>query len=206
MSSEVSSEMNADSLDARPAAAPRRLPLRLLLLAALLIAGWILADRTGLRDSLSEQGIRQMMDEAGAFGMVSYLAAFAVGQLAQVPGAAFVLAARVAYGPFVGFLLAYLGALGAVSVSFFVVRGVGGEALAAIKWRWVERALARLDRRPVLTIVLLRTVFAVSPPLNYALAMSSTRFRHYFLGSAIGLVGPIAVYVVLSDLLLSAVR
>lgn len=33
--------------------------------------------------------------------------------------------------------------------------------------------------------------------------MSSMRFRHYFAGSALGLVAPIAAYIFLSDVLLS---
>lgn len=182
----------------------RRRILRLVALGLLLAGIWLVADRTGLRESLRTEGIRQLMDEAGALGMVSYLLAFAVGQLAQLPGVAFVLAARVAYGPVVGFLLGYAGALAAVSLSFFVVRGIGGRALSGTRWKWVRRVLARLDDRPVLTIALLRTVFALSPPLSYALAMSATRFRHYLAGSAIGLLTPIAVWVLLSDCLLAA--
>ena len=33
----------------------------------------------------------------------------------------------------------------------------------------------------------------MAPPLNYALAMSKLRFREYIIGSAIGLVIPIAL-------------
>ena len=182
---------------------PRRRALRLLALAALLAGLWLVADQSGLRASMTQDGIRQMMDDAGALGVVSYLIAFAAGQLAQLPGLAFVLAARVAYGPVLGFFVAYTGALLSVSVSFFLVRAVGGRALAGMKWSWARRALGRLEDRPLSTIIALRTLFALSPPLNYALAMSSTRFRHYFAGSAIGLVAPIAFYVFLSDYLLT---
>ncbi len=177
--------------------------LRIATLFVLLAAAWIIADQTGLRDSMTQDGIRQMMDDAGALGVISYLFAFAFGQLAQLPGLAFVLAARVAYGPVLGFLVGYTGALLSVSVSFFLVRAVGGRALSGMRWKWARRALARLEDRPLLTIIALRTLFALSPPLNYALAMSSTRFRHYFAGSAIGLVAPIAGWVFLSDYVLA---
>ncbi|MCB9596055.1 MAG: VTT domain-containing protein [Sandaracinaceae bacterium] len=199
--------MDESAPSSEPAPSRRRAKvvsaLRVATLAALLAVAWVVADQTGLRDSMTQDGIREMTSDAGALGALAYLVSFAIGQLAQLPGAAFVLAARVAYGPVIGFLLAYTGALLSVSVSFFFVRGVGGRALTGLKWKWAQRVLARLDARPVLTIIVLRTLFALSPPLNYALAMSSTRFRHYFAGSAIGLVAPIAVYVFLSDFLLS---
>lgn len=177
--------------------------MRLGVLATVLVGGWLLADHLGLRDSLSEQSIREMSADAGALGVVSYLVAFALGQLAQLPGAAFVLGARVAWGPMHGFLAGYAGALLSVTVSFFFVRAVGGKALTGLKWKWAQRMLARLQDRPLLTIVVLRTLFVLSPPLNYALALSSTRFRDYLAGSAIGLVAPIAVWVFLSDFLLT---
>jgi len=177
--------------------------LRVVILVALLGAGWWAADALGLRESMTEEGIRQLTDDAGAFGAVAYLAAFSVGQLVQLPGMAFVLGARVAYGPLLGFVAGYAGALLSVSVSFFFVRTVGGKALTTMKWRWAQRMLSRLEERPLRTIIVLRTLFALSPPLNYALAMSSTRFRDYFAGSAIGLVAPIAAWVFLSDCLLS---
>ena len=52
--------------------------------------------------------------------------------------------------------------------------------------------LARLDERPVTTVIVLRTLLWLAPPLNYALALSSIRFRHYLIGSALGLLLPVA--------------
>ncbi|MFK7991699.1 MAG: TVP38/TMEM64 family protein [Sandaracinaceae bacterium] len=167
-----------------------------------LIGLFVVAERTGLRDALSGDGLRELVEQAGPFGVFAYLGAFCVGLLAQVPGMAFVLAARAAYGPVVGFLVAYAGALMAVSASFVVVRAVGGKAAGKVKSAWAQRALARLDDRPIQTVVLLRTVLALSPPLNYALAMSRTRFRDYFVGSALGLVAPVAAWVFLSDMVM----
>lgn len=190
----------------KPTQSTSRAPfIRIAILAIVLGAAWLAAERAGWRESMSTEGIQLMMTDAGPLGVVAYLAAFAAGLLAQLPGVAFVLAARVAYGPLAGFAIAYAGALLAVSVSFVVVRAIGGRALTRIKWGWAQRLLARLDERPVLTIALLRTVFMLSPPLNYALAMSKTRLRHYVLGSAIGLVLPLAAWAFLSGCLLDAV-
>ena len=51
--------------------------------------------------------------------------------------------------------------------------------------------MANLDRRPITTVVILRTLLFISPALNYALALSSLQFRHYLIGSVLGVIGPL---------------
>jgi len=176
---------------------------KFLLFALVLGALWLVADYFGLREALSPDGIRDLAVGAGCVGVFAYLGAFSLGSLIQIPGAAFLIGARVAYGPELGFLLAYVGALAAITLSFVVVRAVGGKALDEVRCKPMRTMLAKLDERPVRTVVALRTLLMLSPPLNYALAMSRVRFRDYFVGSAIGLVAPVAVWVFLSDVVLS---
>lgn len=177
--------------------------LRLVVLAALLVGLWVLADRMGWRDSLTQEGIQEMVQGAGVWGVLAFVAAFVVGQLAQVPGSAFIVAASVAWGTELGFVAGYLGALAASLVSFMLVRTVGGTPLGTIKYAWVRRVLARLDTHPIRTVFVLRLLFALSPWLNYVLAMSDVKVRDYLAGSALGLVAPIALYIFFSDFILS---
>lgn len=173
------------------------------LTALLLVACWALAEVTGLREQMSPENLKAWIQGAGAAGGVGFVAAFTLGTLVQVPGVVFIGVARFAYGPWVGFFAAYLGALTAVSVSFWVVRKTGGSALAGIQWKPLRRVFSHLDRYPLGTIALLRVLMWVSPPLTYALALSSVRFKDYFLGSALGLLLPIAALVFMADRVLA---
>ena len=178
---------------------------RLAALVAVFLGTFALAKATGATERLTLEGIRSFMDGAGARGFVLFLVVFALGELVHVPGVVFVAAAIVAYGPVTGGLAGYLGALGSVSVSFFVVRGVGGQQLTALRRPFIQRMLARLDAQPVRIVALLRMALWMAPPLNYALAMSSVRFRDYLVGSALGLVLPLIAAAVFIDALLSFV-
>lgn len=169
------------------------------LTALLLLACWALAELTGLRQQLSPDRLKAWIDQAGPAGGVGFVAAFSLGTLVQLPGVLFIGVARLAYGPWLGFIAAYFGALAAVSVSFLVVRKTGGAALAEVRWKPLRRVFSHLDQYPLGTIALLRLVMWVSPPLNYALALSSVRFKHYFFGSALGLLPPIAALVLMAD-------
>lgn len=172
---------------------------RLGLLAVLVVALVVVARVTGLTAYLSTERIRAVMAAVGYWGPIAFVVIFSVGELVQIPGAIFVAAAVVAYGRAGGGVLAFVGALAAVSVSFVVARTLGGKPLGAIRSSLARRILSQLEGHPVRTIFLLRLLLWMAPPLNYALALSSVRFRSYLIGTALGLLAPITGLVLLSD-------
>lgn len=164
---------------------------RLALLAGLLGALWAVGALTGWTDSLTLESVPEMVRDAGVWGVLFYIAVFSAGELIHVPGFVFVLAAMVVWGPVAGGAMAYVGGLTSLALSFVVVRTVGGKALSKVRNRWMAKALTALDDRPVRTVALLRLIFWLAPPLNYALALSNVRLRDYLLGSALGFVLPV---------------
>lgn len=180
----------------------RRALARLIIVLAL-IAGLIALGRLSWTDELmSQAALRQNMEELGALGVALFLIAFVIGELIYLPGIVFVGAAVLAYGPIAGGLTAYAGAIVSVTVSFLVIRAVGGRPLGQIRWKVARRLLRGLERRPILSVAALRVLLFLAPPLNSALALSPIRFRHYLVGSAIGLYFPVAGTTVLFHLAL----
>jgi len=194
--------------DAVPEVAPanpseaRNRWIRVGALVLVTVALVVLAKVSGVSAHLRPDEIHERMAAAGVWGPVGYLLAFSVGELAHVPGWVFIAAAVVAYGRALGTLLAFVGAIASLSVSFVVVRVIGGKPLGAVRWAFVRRLLAHLDEHPIRTVILLRLVLWLTPQLNYALALSNVRFRSYLLGSMVGLVGPVIVLSFLSDYLI----
>jgi uncharacterized membrane protein YdjX (TVP38/TMEM64 family) len=169
-------------------------------LLVLLIGGiYVVGRTTGFLDDINIEKIRLVVNEAGPFGFLVYVGLFALGVFINVPGFVFVATAILVYGKILGGFAALIGAIVSVCVAFAMVRAVGGNAFAAIKSPRIRRMLDRLEQHPVRMMVALRTVMFISPPLNYALALSRIRFRDYALGSAIGLVIPTTVVTVAFD-------
>lgn len=166
----------------------------------------LLAHATGAREWMTEERLQQLVAAAGWWGLAVFFAAFTVGQLLQVPGVVFIFVARAAWGPVLGFAGAYAGAVISATLVFLLVRSVGGKPLGELRWSPARRILAGLERRPVLTIAALRVVMMLSPPLNYALALSPVRQRHHLLGSVLGLLLPVGAVVFLSDAVLALAR
>jgi hypothetical protein len=60
---------------------------------------------------------------------------------------------------------------------------MAGEALSEIKQPFVRRQMKRLSKSPINTTVVLRLIFYVSPPVNYALALSNIKWYHSLIGT-----------------------
>lgn len=180
--------------------------LRPALLLLVLVGLWAIVARSGVAEGLTAERVQGWVTAAGPLGIVLFVAVFSAGNLVQIPGVLFIVAARLAFGPGIGFLVAYVGSVIAVSFTFTFVRAVGGKPLGEITFGPAKRILARLEKHPVSTIVALRTVLLLAPPLNYALALAPIRHRDHLLGSALGLVLPVAAVVFLSECALTLIR
>jgi uncharacterized membrane protein YdjX (TVP38/TMEM64 family) len=164
---------------------------RALIVVAVLGLIFVAALLSGVADDVDPERVRTAIVDAGPWGVALFVAMFVVGELIHIPGMVFVLAGVLTYGRSLGFFVALLGAVASVAFSFWLVRTFGGQALAQLRFKVLQRMLSKLDARPVRTVFVLRSIFWIAPALNYALAMSRVRFRDYLVGSALGLVLPI---------------
>jgi len=163
----------------------------------LALFGLLLAIGVWLRQAnlLTSESLSSLVDGLGPWALPGFLLLFMAGGLIPIPGMVFIIASRLVFGPTLGFVAAYSGALLAVSASFILVRGAmrGREREIRLPFRWAQRLLDGAENRPVLSVALLRVVFGISPPLNYGLGFTGLSTRHYIGGSAVGLVPPVAV-------------
>lgn len=173
--------------------------IRVLLVLGLLVGIYAIGKASGFLDNVDVPTLRRLVDDAGAWGFLLFVALFAVGVLLQLPGMLFVATGILVYGKSLGYVACLSGAIVAVCASFAMVRVVGGQALSSIERPVVKRILKRLDKHPIRWLVVLRLVMFISPPLNYALALTRLRFRDYALGSALGLVTPMLIVTLFFD-------
>ncbi len=179
---------------------------RLLFVAVFLGVLLAVFQLSGLRDNFSLSYLHQQFIENEASGLVIFVVLFALGNLIQVPGWIFLAAAVLALGEVWGGLATYIAALVSCAFTFGVIRLVGGDALRQLDSPWALRLMGRLDAHPVSSVVVLRLLLQTVPALNYALAMSGLKFRHYMLGTALGLPLPIALYCVFFEYLARALH
>ena len=167
--------------------------LRLAILALVLISLFAIGSYYDVEERIDAQAIRELVLDAGAWGWLIYFAVFSGGEFLHIPGLVFVAAGILVYGQVFGFGLAFIASVISVSFSFIVVRRIGGTPLEGARNPRLQKALVHLDKRPVRTVLVLRLFLWMAPPLNYALALTRLRFRDYLVGSALGLLLPVAM-------------
>lgn len=177
--------------------------LRLLTLMVIIVGLYSLAKVSGLIDQANPEGVRDLVREAGTLGLLAYFLMFTLCQLLHVPGLLFIAAAGLLYGSQMGFVYGMTGAMISVTVSFVLVRSIGGRPLANPKRRWVSRMMAALDTRPVITVLTLRCLFSTAPWLNYGLAMSQISYRDYILATFFGVIPQAVLVTFFGDWLMS---
>src|SRR5205823_6427377 len=124
--------------------APRGVRLRMLLVALLFVLLFAVGRITGVVDHLSPEGVRTWIREAGVWGFVLFIGAFAIGELIHVPGMVFVVGAVLAFGKTGGCAISLFAALVSVSATFSIVRMIGGRALASVDRPFMKKMLVRL--------------------------------------------------------------
>lgn len=175
--------------------------VKLLGIIAFIAALFFLFEVSGLRANFSLEFLRATIEANFVLGVIVFIAVFALGNLIQIPGWLFLAAAVLALGKVAGGVVTYVAAVFSCFLTYAIIGFLGQGALRGLEGPLAQRMFKRLDNHPVSSIALLRLVFQTVPVLNYALAMSAVKFRHYALGTLIGLPLPIFLYCLFFDFL-----
>lgn len=144
-----------------------------------------LGRHSPLQDFFTITFLTQCIVDAGAFGVVLFVLAYTIGTLMNIPGVIFLFIGFMVYEGLEGMVIGYVASVVAVTVHFFFVRSVAGEVLSEIKQPFIRKQMKRLTEHPIKTTIILRLILYVSPPVNYALALSSIKWRDSLIGTMI---------------------
>ena len=172
---------------------------RLIAVVLFMAALWAVFELSGLKQHFSLQYVHDSFEQNTFVGLLVFSGLFALGNLVQIPGWLFLVAAVLALGRLWGGLATYVAACVSCCTTFWIVRLLGADALREFKGRWGQRIFARLDAHPTQSVFALRLLFQTVPALNVALALSGVRFRSYLVGTLLGLPLPILLYALFFD-------
>jgi uncharacterized membrane protein YdjX (TVP38/TMEM64 family) len=184
------------------------MPRHIRLIAVVLLLGllWAVFEFTGMRAHLNLAFIRDQFEDHPLTGLLVFTGLFTLGNLIQIPGWLFLVAALLALGRLWGGLATYGAACICCCITFWVIRLLGADALRQIKGKLAARIFAGLDARPIRSVLLSRLAFQTAPALNVALALSGVPFRPYVIGTVLGLPLPIALFSFFFDSLARAMH
>ncbi|MBS1120673.1 MAG: associated Golgi protein [Deltaproteobacteria bacterium] len=178
-----------------PSRTIRRLALGVLGVA--FVGGAIYLWRSGI---VTPSTVRAWLDSLGRAAPAVFIVTFVLGSFVGLPGIAFVIGGALAFGPWLGFALGYVGGLCAVTIPFGMARRL--RRTDAPPWRprnrHAARAFALLETHPFRGVLLLRLLLWFNPPLSYALAFAPVPFRTYLAACALALTPVVAIAIVVT--------
>jgi uncharacterized membrane protein YdjX (TVP38/TMEM64 family) len=139
---------------------------------------------------------RQFVDRTGAFGPAVFVAAFVVATILAFPATVLTVAGAMGFGLWAGFFWVWLGAnLGAVA-AFCTGRYLGRDFVARRLPARFAALDSRISARGFVSVLFMR-LLPVLPFLavNYACGVSAIRLRDFVLGTALGTVPILFLFV-----------
>ncbi|MBZ0271822.1 VTT domain-containing protein [bacterium] len=182
-------------------ALPRGWPSRRVRLVAgfVLVAACVAATRIpAVREMLSWSWIAARIGELNAlfhrpYGVPLFVVISTILPLFQIPGLVMVILAAIVFDPVAAFAWGYLGALLGCLAPFYVSRYFLRDALRErLSSGRVSRVLDAVHGDAITSVIVLRIVFFMSPPLSWALGVTRIGDRDHFIGNALGLVPVVA--------------
>lgn len=176
--------------------------VRAALAGVVLVAVALAVARSGLFDDLSVDGLRARIEAYGSFGPLVFMGLIVAGFFFPGPELLLVGLGGAIFGTAEGFVYGWIAAVVGTAVPFLLVRqAVGGYVQRAdgVRFRRLRAIDERLASRGFATVLVLRLVFCMSPPLNWALGATRVGLRDYVLGTAIGVTPGIGLGAYLGD-------
>lgn len=164
---------------------------RLVALLTFLGGSIFLIKYTVIGTWLSLENLQYMIAQTGFWGVFVFIGLFAASAIFNMPGTVFLLLSILLFGYWQGALFAYIGASLGAWATFVIGRKVGGKALSEITNPMVRNLLAKVEKRPIRTLIFLRVLVQLSPIVGYTLALTNIKERQYLLGNLIGILIPI---------------
>jgi uncharacterized membrane protein YdjX (TVP38/TMEM64 family) len=155
-----------------------------LALAVLLTA--VLAWTAAHRDSIDLKALDSWLDSLGRLAPIGFVALYAVGTVAFLPGAIIGLAGGALFGPLWGSLWNLLGATIGATLAFLIARYIVGDWVARKAGGLPKRLIEGVDAEGWRFVAFVRLIplfpFNLS---NYVLGLTRIPFHHYAIATLV---------------------
>jgi uncharacterized membrane protein YdjX (TVP38/TMEM64 family) len=162
--------------------------LKALVFAAFIVAAIYAVRFTPAKEYLTSEALGRLLNSAGIWAPVFYMIIYAVGVCLFLPGSLLTGLGAAIFGPYGGFLYAWVGAMLGAGAAFWIGRTLGREFAASLVGDRLKRYDDAIERNGFAAVLYLRLVYFPFTPMNFGMGLTKVRFRDYFLGTGLGII------------------
>jgi len=182
-------------------------PARSIVAALVLVSVVAAILWAGVFDDLSVEALRTRIESYGTLAPLVFIGFVVAGLFVPGPELLLIGLGGAIFGAVEGFLYGWIAALIGTTVTFLLVRQAVGPFVHRddrVRFRRLRAIDERLTQRGFATVLVLRIILCMAPPLTWALGATRVRWRDYLLGTAVGVTPGIGLGAYLGDAITGA--
>jgi uncharacterized membrane protein YdjX (TVP38/TMEM64 family) len=158
------------------------------ILLAFIVAAVVMVRFTPVRELLNAERLAVFLDQSGFWAPLLYIGVYVAGVCLFVPGTLLTTLGAAIFGPYLGFVYVWVGAMLGASLAFFIGRYLGRDFAASLIGDRLKKYDDGIEREGFATVLYLRLIYFPFSPLNFGMGLTKVRFRDYFFGTALGII------------------
>ena len=171
-----------------PAVSRSKAIVKAIILAAFIVSAIVLVRFTPVKDYLTAEQLGRFLDTAGFWAPLAFILIYTVGVCLFVPGTFLTGLGAAIFGPYLGFIYVWFGAMLGASAAFVIGRTLGREFAASLIGDRLKKYDDAIERNGFATVLYLRLVYFPFTPMNFGMGLTRVRFWDYVAGTGVGIV------------------
>lgn len=158
-----------------------------LLIAFVMVAVYIVRF-TSIKGFLTKEALGNFLDAAGLWAPFIFMLIYAVGICLFVPGTLLTALGAGIFGPYLGFLYVWIGAMAGASAAFWIGRTLGREFATSLIGNRLKKYDDAIERNGFATVLYLRLIYFPFTAMDFGMGLTKVRFWDYFFGTGLGII------------------
>lgn len=172
----------------RKHATGRKPLLKALALAVFIVAAILIVRFTPIAGYLTAETLGRVLEAAGIWAPVLFILVYTAGICLFVPGTLLTALGAAIFGPYLGFVYVWVGAMLGASAAFWIGRTLGREFAASRIGDRLKKYDEAIERHGFATVLYLRLIYFPFTPMNFGMGLTRVRFRDYLFGTGLGII------------------
>lgn len=166
----------------------RTAAIKAALLLVFIAAAVVLVRLTPVKEYLRAEELGRLLEAAGVWAPLVYVVVYIAGICLFLPGTLLTALGAAIFGPYLGFVYVWFGAVAASGLAFFIGRYLGRDFAASLIGDKLKKYDDAIARNGFATVLYLRLVYFPFTAMSFGMGLTGVRFIDYFAGTALGII------------------
>ena len=162
--------------------------VKAVILVAFVITAILIVQFTPLKGYLTVEKLTGLKESLGWWGPFVFIVFYAAGICIFLPGTLLTGLGGALFGPYLGTVVNFIGAMIGACAAFLIGRTLGREYAASLIGDKLKKYDDAIERNGFATVLYLRLIYFPFTPMNFGMGLTKVRFWDYFFGTGLGIM------------------